>query len=254
MHAIDVFGLAAAIVIALLAQIVQPRSSAWWTGMIIAGLVACAAVGDIAWEQSTKNARPILSGAQFDELKKISEFAGHKDEVALQQLFDFPSLIAKNVSMMKDMVRLRKQGKLKRFDITNYEEKNRQRIVDLRDAIPDSNGRLILPDDSFQGIIVTDRYVQAKQKLRDFETSPLVPKSVIDKLRLLDKIIDDNANALLDLFQEKIEQNDAYFLEYDTPDSKYQKAIDSLFSERSRPLEPAAAKIIEAIRQYLGTG
>ena len=93
MHAIDVFGLAAAIVIALLAQIVQPRSRTWWAGMIIAGIVACAALGDIAWEQSNKfvgqSSHPTLSGAQFDELKKIAEFVGHKDEIQLQQLFRY---------------------------------------------------------------------------------------------------------------------------------------------------------------------
>jgi hypothetical protein len=47
MRAIDVFGLAAAVVIALLVQIIQPRSRPWWAGMILAGAIALAAVGNI---------------------------------------------------------------------------------------------------------------------------------------------------------------------------------------------------------------
>jgi hypothetical protein len=200
--------------------------------------------------------RPALSGAQFDELKQISLFVGQKDEFQLQQLFDFPRLMAKNVSMIKDMIRLRKQGKIGQFDIANYEEKNHQLILDLKGSTQDSNGRYILRDDpnELPGIIITDGFVAAKQKLLSFETSPLVPQSVIDKLKSLNGTIDDNTGILLDLLQEKAnKEDDRYFLEENTTDSKYQKAIDNLFAERRSPLEPKAVAIIETIRRYLGT-
>jgi hypothetical protein len=154
------------------------------------------------------------------------------------------------------MIRLKKQGKLKQFDITNYEEKNRLLIMDLNGATQDSNGRLILKNDptGLYGIIVTDGFANATQKLRDFETSPLVPTAVIEKLKLLDDITAKNSSILFDLLKEKVQQDDGYFLEHDTTDSKYQKALDNLFALRSKPLQPAAAAIIETIRQYLGTG
>lgn len=71
----------------------------------------------------------------------------------------------------------------------------------------DENGRLILKNEpsGFQGIIVTDRFATATQKLRNFETSSLMPIAVVEKLKLLDGIIAENSSILLDLLKEKVE-------------------------------------------------
>jgi hypothetical protein len=47
----DVLGIAVAIVIALLSQIVQPWTPLWWTGMVIAGVIAAYAGGHLFWGQ-----------------------------------------------------------------------------------------------------------------------------------------------------------------------------------------------------------
>ncbi len=43
----DIFGIAVAVLIALLSQIVEPWSKFWWTGMIVAGIIASASAADI---------------------------------------------------------------------------------------------------------------------------------------------------------------------------------------------------------------
>ena len=45
----DVLGISAAIVIALLSQIVEPWSRPWWAGMILAGIIAVWAGGDLIY-------------------------------------------------------------------------------------------------------------------------------------------------------------------------------------------------------------
>ncbi len=45
----DILGIAVAVVIALLSQIVEPRSPLWWTAIIAAGLVAVSVAGHLVW-------------------------------------------------------------------------------------------------------------------------------------------------------------------------------------------------------------
>jgi hypothetical protein len=45
----DVFGIAVAVVIAGLSQIIQPWSPWWWAGMAVAGLVATYSAGHLIW-------------------------------------------------------------------------------------------------------------------------------------------------------------------------------------------------------------
>jgi len=46
----DALGIAVAIVIALLTQIITPLSSQWWAGMMLAGAIAVWAAGHLLWE------------------------------------------------------------------------------------------------------------------------------------------------------------------------------------------------------------
>lgn len=241
-----------------LAVVTLPSKTGRWR-LIVAvslGIFFLIEGGFLYWHfHERPSQRAVLSGVQFEKLQEIASFVGKKDEFQLQHLFDFPRLMARNVFMIKDMIRLRKRGKLNQFDITNYEESNRQLLLDFHGATQDSNGRYILKDNpnDLPGIVITDGYAKAKQKLLAFETSPLVPQSVIEKLKLLDGFTNDDLGILLDLLQEKSKQDDGYFLYENTPNSKYQNAIDNLFAERRKPLAPAASAVIEAIRQYLGT-
>jgi hypothetical protein len=63
MRAIDIFGLAVAIVIAGLAQIVTPWSGPWWGGMIVAGLIAVATGAHLFWTNLSEAARTTISPA-----------------------------------------------------------------------------------------------------------------------------------------------------------------------------------------------
>jgi hypothetical protein len=57
MRSIDVLGLAVAIVIAGLAQIVTPYSGPWWAAMIVAGLIGLAAAVHLAWSSVPESVR-----------------------------------------------------------------------------------------------------------------------------------------------------------------------------------------------------
>ncbi len=61
MHAIDIFSLAAAVVTALLVQIVQPFSRQWWAGMALASAIAVAALGHVVWNKLPEQTRNQLS-------------------------------------------------------------------------------------------------------------------------------------------------------------------------------------------------
>lgn len=61
MRAVDIFGLAVAVLIALIAQIVEPYSSPWWAGMLAAGAIAVASGFHIAWNNLPKPAQAIAA-------------------------------------------------------------------------------------------------------------------------------------------------------------------------------------------------
>ena len=73
MRSIDILGLAAAVVIALLSQIVEPWSRPWWAGMIGAGLIALAAVVHMIWRGLPDETRRVhLSPAAWTPEGKVT--------------------------------------------------------------------------------------------------------------------------------------------------------------------------------------
>jgi hypothetical protein len=63
MRAVDIFGLAVAVVIAGLAQTVSPWLLPWWGGMIIAGLIATASGIHILWIHLSESSRSFIRPA-----------------------------------------------------------------------------------------------------------------------------------------------------------------------------------------------
>ncbi len=65
----DALGIAAAVVIALLSQIVQPWTPLWWIGMAVAGAIALYSAGHLIWRSLPTRKKPdamTLGGLEMD--------------------------------------------------------------------------------------------------------------------------------------------------------------------------------------------
>jgi hypothetical protein len=84
MRAIDWLGLAAAVVIALVAQIIEPWSRPWWAAMSIASLIGVAAIVHIVWNLFTKPRTQQPTPISADRLTKegvlISKLRGYREK------------------------------------------------------------------------------------------------------------------------------------------------------------------------------
>lgn len=72
----DIFGLAVAIVIAGLAQIVAPWSLPWWVGMIAAGLIAAATGVHILWNRLPEPVQTLIRPAFLAPTGKVRGWIG----------------------------------------------------------------------------------------------------------------------------------------------------------------------------------
>ena len=57
----DIFGIAVAVMIALLSQIVEPWSGPWWTTLIISAVIAIVAASDIVAKQISRGSADVAN-------------------------------------------------------------------------------------------------------------------------------------------------------------------------------------------------
>ena len=114
------------------------------------------------------------------------------------------------------------------------------------------NGDHITPLPGKSGILhLTPKAVQASKQLKIFYSSVLTPATVADALKDLEKAIMDNQEILMDTINESYAAKPSTVsnaLSYPKQDSK---TINNLFYARFVQLQPKAAVITAAIRQYM---
>ena len=76
MRSIDILGLAAAIVIAGLAQIIAPYSGPWWATMAVAGVIGMVAAIHLIWSSLPESARAVISPAIWKPTGHLRTWVG----------------------------------------------------------------------------------------------------------------------------------------------------------------------------------
>ncbi|HET6930159.1 MAG TPA: carboxypeptidase regulatory-like domain-containing protein [Candidatus Acidoferrum sp.] len=199
--------------------------------------------------------QPNLSSAQMDEIREVDQFIVGRDEMALRQVFGFPSMLDINIRLNTEAIRHVNNGTP--FDFQRYQN-GREMMVDTAlagDHIHPAGGLMGL-DNSFGTrvlvLVLPTEYSTGKKQLLKFETSSELPHSVIQAVNEFDAAVSQNAEKLLHILDEALRKDPNYYLRHDELDSiEFVHQIDHTWNVEFIPLRPKADNIRMAIRQFL---
>ena len=178
----------------------------------------------------------------------IDEFILRKDEIALRETFDIPTVT-------KDAILEAK------IELTPQFASQIDKDTVARDMIDGKNvffyryirvdGTQISPMPGKSGILhLTPKAVSAKEKLKSFYSSALVPADVAEPLRGLEKALSDDQELLMDTINEAYATNPSSISNaFDCPKEDCNTVVDK-FYPRYIQLRPKAEAVTDAIRKY----
>ena len=208
-------------------------------------------------QQLNEPGPPALPGPVLDQLTKLDEFVGRKDEYALDNLFDLSNLEKINIRMQRDRIlQYRKTGKTD-FDITRYGGNVGLMLSFEIGKVEKFGGGVRYNPNSREVafIVLTPTYNENKAKLEAFKNSALLPEDVKRAVSDLNLTVQSNASGLIDVLNNAYHKSPDYFLRYDdSSDREYWLRIDEMyFQARFIPLKPRAEAVSEAIARSLKT-
>ena len=196
-----------------------------------------------------------VSKAQMDEIREVDQFIVGRDEMALRQVFGFPSMLEINIQLNTEAIRHVKNGTP--FNFQRYQN-GREMMGDIALAeghLHPAGGLLGL--DNWLGtrvllLVLPTEYSTGKKQLLKFETSSELPNSVIQAVNELDAAVSENAKKLLYTLDDAIRKNPNFYLLHDDLGStEFVHQIDHTWNTEFIPLRPKADNIRIAIRQFL---
>jgi hypothetical protein len=199
--------------------------------------------------------QPSVSSAQMDEIREVDRFIVGRDEMALRQVFGFPSMLDINIQLNAEAIRHAKNGTP--FDFQRYQN-GREMMGDsaLAEGHMHPAGGLLGLDNWFGTrvllLVLPTEYSTEKKELLKFETSSELPNSVIKAVKDLDDAVSENAKKLLYTLDDALRKDTNYYLRHDDLGSQqYSRQIDRTWNREFIPLRPKADNIRMAIRQFL---
>jgi hypothetical protein len=183
---------------------------------------------------------PIIS-SQVQELGKLQDFVGGLDEIDLRDLFDFPGIAKFNVLLVR--------RSLNRANVSDSESQQIDKFFTNGNAQLDiTYGTAYrLPDGTigfkaFPGkvaiINTTKKYAQSRANLAKFIASPLIPTTITDDAREMDKAVTDDISLLRAVINENM-------------GNPWDNTIENVYVKKFINLKPKADKITADIRGYL---
>ena len=146
-----------------------------------------------------------------------------------------------------------RQGKLAEFFYNNYAD-NGQMIIYLdpsRNATQTPHGVHVEAEPRDVNIIITTtKYQMSMAELERLKHSSLTPDSVSAALLEFQQAVSANYETMIHVLNNRLNEDEGYFLENDKSGSKYHKVIDNDYVKRFVSLKPKADKVAAAIRAY----
>ncbi len=194
--------------------------------------------------------------AQIQELQRVTELLGGKDEYALEQTFDFHGYVKFGLLRAKQVVDPDKVSKAQSDEMEQYFQNwiaavmnpSLTRITQVNEGVP-----RVEPQPGVPFIFRLPRaYSLAKAQLLPFETSPEMPKDIQEAIKDFDRTLDENAHLLITVVHEKLTQDKNNIILEDDPNSPYLGVTLTAYWKRFSPLKPKADAVLAAIRKFYG--
>jgi hypothetical protein len=193
-----------------------------------------------------------VSQAQFDEIRKVEQFFGGKDEMGLRELFDLPFILNKNIDVQITRMKYIKSGREKEFFYSNYSD-NGKWIMWAKNGkyFVGPNGVNITagPKDVVH-LVTTTKFQHAIDTIVSFTNSALLPDSIKAEISSFNEIINKHPEIMMQVLDERLNESESYFTHNLSNDPRYAGVIATDYARKAIPLKPYADKILTAISKY----
>jgi hypothetical protein len=199
----------------------------------------------------------IVSKAQIDEINKLSDVIGYKDEGQLQSAFDFPNMVELNIQTEAFLLsKCQEVSKNTNCDPSAYVPPGGSMYVDTLIAGPTIEhlgGGWVLNTDlkRISWLIRTKKAVEIWRTMRGFEQSGLLPGIVIAAVKDFNIAVAENTDNLIRVLNMALQESPDNFLHATDTSSLRVSVINGTYFHSFNPLKPKADAIISSIRLSL---
>ena len=199
-------------------------------------------------EGQTETGR-LVSQAQFTKVAEVEAFFGGKDENDLRQLFDLPNILQKNINTQIIRVGFIKAGKESDFFYSNYTD-NGSWIMWAKPgyfSTGPSGVQLNTGPKDVHHLVTTTKFQGSQRKLIEFSNSVLIPDSIKVEINGFNDAVNKDTELMMQILDEKLHEDEDYFLLNMAMGTKYYGVIVSAFAVRMIHLKPAADRVLSSI-------
>jgi hypothetical protein len=190
----------------------------------------------------------LAAQTQFSKIAEIEAFLGEKDEAGLQQLFDTPNTLRKNIETQIIRIGYIREGRGKEFVITKYADNGVVIASALAIKSIDQHGiELSYEPNDVIYLVTTSQYQSTVAKLDGFINSPLVPEAIKKPLRDLNETVAKNNALMTQIMTTKMHENQDYSLRYSDMSTPFYGIIWNEFVTKMSPLKPPADEVLSAV-------
>ena len=191
----------------------------------------------------------LVSQAQFAKVTQLEEFLGSKDENDLRQTFDLQNIFQKNISTQIIRIGFIKSGKEKEFLYNNYSD-NGIFIFWAKEGHFTTGPSGVHVDAGPKDVlflVTTAKFQAAQKKLIEFMNSALIPDSIKKEVVAFNKTINDDTELMMRVLDERMHEDENYFLRHMEMGTPYYGVIVSEYARRVIHLKPPADRVLSAI-------
>jgi hypothetical protein len=196
---------------------------------------------------------PLIFEAQFGELKELQEFLGGKDEMGLRETFDIPFMLTRNIEILKKKISFIRSGKWEDFQYEPYLEGHRDMVFWAKEnkfSVGPSGVQINATPHDVLLLVTTTKHQNTKATLVRFVNSPLIPGDIKAAIAAFTMNINQNVELMIRVMDERMNQDENYFLEYLKMGSPFYGVIVSDFAAHITPLKPLADHILALISAH----
>ncbi|MGB9426797.1 MAG: hypothetical protein WCB09_10260, partial [Methylocella sp.] len=193
---------------------------------------------------------PLVVQEQFAEMKELKDFLNGNDEMGIRMLFDIPHMLTRNIEILNIKIIFIRAGKWEEFQYYNYSEGDREMVMLAKEghySIGQSGVHIEAEAHDVLFIVTTAKYQQSIKMFTKFINSTLILESVKKEVIALAEIINLNVKSIINLLNEKMHQNEEYFLQYMNMNSQFYGVIVSEYARKINPLKPSVDRVLSAI-------
>jgi hypothetical protein len=217
-------------------------------------IIAPGATGPIYLTNNNRSSDAELFASQFDELKKVTDLLGGKDEFALRETFDFLGITIFNLKRAKAAIAPDTMTPAELDEINRFFDGGNVAVYYKYEHVTRPNGGGFKAD-PIPGVVgtlaISKKYLVAKQVLLPFESSPWMPTAVQDSIKAFDKTVEDNTNLLIEVINEKLAQDKNNIILENDLKSPYFGVTNAAYIKRFVPLKPKADDVLAKIVAFL---